>query len=275
MSLELTVLVENTAKISSNLLSEHGLSLYLKCDDNLSLLFDMGATDLYLHNAAKMGIDIQSVDFLVFSHHHYDHVGGLKWFSVKNSRKIKLIAQKYAFYPRLNYKNYLTEYQLTEKFNIISIDSEPFELNNNLIFLSKIPRLNNFEGKNNFGKLILSSGEYSDDFCEDDTAIIYGSSEGIVLITGCSHSGICNIIQYAQSIAQKKWGLSKITAVIGGFHLVKANADLLKQTINVLRNFNIEEVYPCHCTDLNARIALASANFSVREITTGTTIAFS
>ena len=88
-----------------------------------------------------------SIDFITFSHHHYDHAGGLKYFPVPKNRKIKLVAQKYAFYPCADYPNNLAEREITEKFDVISVDSEPSELSENLIFSGAVPELNDFEEK--------------------------------------------------------------------------------------------------------------------------------
>ena len=272
--MKLFVLTDNNAKRDSHLLAEHGLSLYIECD-SLKLLFDTGDTDVYLKNAAKMEIDLQAVDFIAFSHHHYDHVGGLKHFPVAN-REIKLVAQKYAFYPRVNYENNLAKHEITKNFELISVETEPFELSQNLVFLGAIPRINDFEAKNAFKnrKLILPSGELKDDFVEDDTALIYRSVSGIVIITGCSHAGICNIIQYAITVAEKKWGISKVKTVIGGFHLINTEHDLQNRIIGFLREKEISEIYPCHCTDLKAKIALASGGLEIHEIGAGSAINF-
>ena len=270
----ISVLTDNGTKRDSHLIAEHGLSLYIECD-GLKLLFDTGETDVYLKNAAKMGIDLRKIDIVALSHHHYDHVGGIKYFPVQN-QKIKLVAQKCAFYPRVDYSNNLAKHEITDNFDIIPIDTEPFELSENLIFLGVIPETNDFEHKKNFKnrKLILPSGELADDFVEDDSALMYKSSEGIGVITGCSHSGIFNIIQYAIDTAEKKWGISKVKTVIGGFHLINSAPDFLAKIIDFFKSKGISEIYPCHCTDLNAKIALACGGLKVHEVGTGTIINF-
>lgn len=82
----ISVLTDNNTKRDSHLIAEHGLSLYVECD-GLKLLFDTGETDVYLKNAAKMGIDLRNIDIVALSHHHYDHVGGIKYFPVHKTKK--------------------------------------------------------------------------------------------------------------------------------------------------------------------------------------------
>ena len=274
--LKISVLTDNNTKRDSHLLSEHGLSFCIECD-KLKLLFDTGDTDIYLKNAAKMKINLESIDYIALSHNHYDHVGGVKYFPTHN-REIKLIAEKYAFYPRvgLDYKNDLSEHaeEISEKFDIISVDSKPFKISENLIFLGAIPCLNNFEKIKTFGKLILPSGELIDDFCEDDTALIYNSQQGLIIITGCSHSGICNITQYATVVAEKEWGTSKVKTIIGGLHLINSGDILMKKIVDFLRKKEISEIYPCHCTDLAAKITLTKSGLKIHEVGTGLVMHF-
>lgn len=108
-----------------------------------------------------------------------------------------------------------------------------------------------------------------DYFVEDDSALMYRSSEGIVVVTGCSHSGIRNIIQYAIAIAAKKWKMTKVKTVIGGLHLINSDQKLLDEIIDFFKSKEISEIYPCHCTDLDTKIALAGGGLKVHEIRTG------
>lgn len=270
--LKLAILLENSVKIISDLQSEHGLSIYLECD-NLNVIFDMGNTDLYLQNAKKLGVNLEDIDWIVFSHHHYDHVGGLKYFH--SQKKTKLLAQKYAFYQRRDDPNLLLDSNLKE-YDVVVADSDPIELSQNLVFLARIPRLNNFECQTGFDgeKVLLSDQQTEDDFCFEDSALIYGSLDGIVIITGCSHSGICNIVHYAKRIAKEKWNIPNVKSVIGGLHLIDTAPDFLQKTIDLLREYGVSEIYPCHCTDLAAKIALSKAGFQVKEASSGTVLQF-
>lgn len=103
----------------------------------------------------------------------------------------------------------------------------------------------------------------------DDSALVYTGDKGIVVITGCSHAGICNIVDYAISVT----GDSRVQAVIGGFHLQKAAQPLMARTVEGLRRHAPETLYPCHCTDLNAKVALAGA-MNVKEVGVGSVLNF-
>ncbi|MGP2467343.1 MBL fold metallo-hydrolase [Yersinia sp. 2540 StPb PI] len=99
--------------------------------------------------------------------------------------------------------------------------------------------------------------------------MVYTSPEGIVIITGCSHSGICNIIDYAIKVTSDK----RVRAVIGGFHLLNASSDTLSRTSDYFKQLNAKAVYPCHCTDLKAKIALANA-VNIEEVGVGMILNF-
>lgn len=273
--LELTVLAENSVRIISKLQGEHGLSIHLRCDGT-DMLFDTGATDLYLQNASKLGVNLNALSWIIFSHHHYDHVNGLKYFRENQSKNVKVLAQKYAFYQRIDDPNDLSNPDILNRYEVVSVDSEPFEISDNLIFLARIPRLNDFECQNSFcgDKVLLPSGQIEDDFCFDDSALIYKSSDGVVVITGCSHSGICNIVRYAKQIAGEKWGVSAIKSVIGGLHLIDMPSSFLEKTSGLLKEYGVSEICPCHCTDLAAKIALAKAGFQVKEVNSGSAMKF-
>ena len=95
--MKITCLVENTS--CKGLPCEHGLSLHVRLDDGLQLLFDMGQTELFAHNASILGIHLEQVDLAVLSHGHYDHGGGLPTFLSLNT-KAPVYVRKEAFQPQ-------------------------------------------------------------------------------------------------------------------------------------------------------------------------------
>ncbi len=103
----------------------------------------------------------------------------------------------------------------------------------------------------------------------DDTALVITTSEGLIIITGCSHSGICNIVEYAKEITN----IDKIVTVIGGFHLQKASDEVLNLTGNYFNQQDLDHIHPCHCTDLDAKIHLAKYA-PVKEVGAGLQLTF-
>jgi 7,8-dihydropterin-6-yl-methyl-4-(beta-D-ribofuranosyl)aminobenzene 5'-phosphate synthase len=98
----------------------------------------------------------------------------------------------------------------------------------------------------------------------DDTALAYNTGDGLFIITGCSHSGICNIIEHAKYICNEK----KVIGVIGGFHLFDVSdvSERLMKTINYFRENQIEKLYPCHCVSFTAKAEIHKPKMSIRTI---------
>jgi 7,8-dihydropterin-6-yl-methyl-4-(beta-D-ribofuranosyl)aminobenzene 5'-phosphate synthase len=132
----------------------------------------------------------------------------------------------------------------------------------NITFLGEIPQINSFEERNVIGKQ-LNGSNYEENYVLDDTALVYKSTKGIYIITGCSHSGICNIAEYAKKVT----GENRILGIIGGFHLFEVNGQVHK-TIEYLEKNNIRELYPCHCTSFKVRVEMYEA-LPVQEVGVG------
>jgi len=207
--MKLTVLVDNNTYIDRYFKGEPGVSYFIE-DGETNILFDTGYSGLFLENASKMGIDIASVDFVAISHGHNDHTWGLGHL-ISNftesavertaSKVPTIIAHPEAFC----FKQYLSgeeigslvsEDALRRYFNV-TLSRESVNITENLVFLGEVERTNDFEIMTPFGKECCN-GVVTDDYCLDDTALAYKSSKGLVIITGCSHSGICNIIEHAK-----------------------------------------------------------------------------
>jgi len=156
----------------------------------------------------------------------------------------------------------LTEEKLKKCFDVKTTD-EPYNFTDNLIFLGEIPRFNDFEAKEPMEK-VLRNGKYEDDYVIEDSALAYKSNTGLSVITGCSHSGICNIVEYSQKLFKTE----NIDIIIGGLHLIETPKDKMDKIIGHLDAQNIKEIFPCHCTDFNARVALAN-KLNVKETGVG------
>lgn len=257
MELRITILNDNTA--GKHTAAEYGLSFLVEGQEG-SYLFDPGPSDIALRNAKVLGIDLEdAVDTIVLTHGHWDHGDGLEHLSDK-----KLITHPASFTERYNRVNGhynglpLTRDEASEKFTL-QFTREPLEVMDDHMFLGEIPRLNDFEAKTSSS--VDEKG--NEDFIPDDSAVAVNTEKGLVVITGCSHSGICNIIAYAKKVT----GEDHIHAVIGGFHLRKDN-EILDRTIDCLKKEKIDFLYPSHCTALPA-LAKMYKEFGIKQVLTG------
>jgi 7,8-dihydropterin-6-yl-methyl-4-(beta-D-ribofuranosyl)aminobenzene 5'-phosphate synthase len=271
--LEITVLVDNNALIGKMLLSEPALSMLMK-DGDKTILFDTGYSDAALKNADALGYDLTEVDAIALSHGHFDHTVGLFYLSKYMrdhhiDKKIDLICHPDTFLPKdANgdfFGNVLNEATLSQYFNIIKT-TEPYQLTDNLTWLGEIERHFDFEEYTPMSK-IFKDDEWVDDYLIEDTAIAYTNDEGVAVITGCSHSGICNIVDYAKKVT----GQDNVFDVIGGFHLLNPSEERMQATIDYFKELGVESIAPCHCVDLQSRMTL-NESIPVREIGTGCVI---
>ncbi len=254
--MKLTVLVDNFA--GGELGAEHGISYYIE-HDGFKLLFDTGHTDLFIKNAKKLGIELEDVETVVLSHGHWDHGNGLI-----HLRKKTLVSHPYAFIKRYRkidntYIGLNRDWSFYNKhFKLISTRL-PYNLTDKIIFLGEIPRENDFEKQ----QTPYIDQKKEPDYILDDSALVFKLVDGIAIVTGCSHSGICNIVDYAIKIS----GNENIKLIIGGFHL-KHNDKRTKKTVECLKDYEIEKIYPSHCTQLPALSALYD-EFKFEQVKTG------
>jgi 7,8-dihydropterin-6-yl-methyl-4-(beta-D-ribofuranosyl)aminobenzene 5'-phosphate synthase len=262
-NVKLTVLVDNNTIIDKYFYAEPGVSYFIECDDN-KYLFDTGYSDVFLRNATKMGINLLALDGVVISHGHNDHTWGLgelvKLYSEAGydrygSTKPVIIAHPDAFLDRnvdgLDVGSMLSSKQLIKTFSL-KLGKEPIWLTNKIVFLGQIERNNSFEIGNPMGK-VLRGDAWEDDYVLDDSALVYMSDNGLVIITGCSHAGICNIIEHAKKVCNEE----RVYDVIGGFHLLNPSPNKLSNTVEYFRKCKPHAIYACHCTDLRSKVSLA------------------
>lgn len=245
---KIIALAENT-KSSKALYAKHGLCLYIETVKH-KILFDLGPDGTFIKNAEKMGIDVKDVDTVVISHGHKDHGGGLKAF-MKLNTKAKIYIRKSAFDP-----HYIKLFGIPFS---VSLDkslahSHRFIFTNDnhgiddelTVFSNVKPTF--FHSKANdvlFAK--KESKMVKDDFTHEQNLIINSDGKKI-LISGCSHSGIVNIGNKAEKLANHK-----MSYVIGGFHLFNPttkkseSAELIDNLAKALDKTS-STYYTCHCT---------------------------
>lgn len=271
--MQLTVLVDNNTIIDRYFLAEPGLSFLIE-DENSSVLFDTGYSDIFIRNAHKMGKTLSHLDYIVLSHSHLDHTWGMEPFlrylteleieQLPFSRPV-LVAHPESLTgvrtdgPR-EIGSLISKEKLAKQFDL-RLSKEPQFLTENLIFLGEIPRINDFEGGMTFGR---KDGSDEADKVIEDSALVYKTSKGLVIITGCSHAGICNIIEYAKKVCKDQ----VILDIIGGFHLLNPSKHQLEGTLSYFKDLCPKSVYACHCTDLASKIALSRVG-NIKEVGVG------
>jgi len=246
--MEIRVLAEDTS-CGSGFQSEHGLSLYIE-SRGIKILFDMGASDLFLENAKKMNIKIEDVDLAVISHGHYDHGGGLKSFLEENE-KAKVYINSKAFgnhYSKVaeRYKYIGLDKELMKNSRIIHT-SDIFPISYNLILFSNVTG-DELLSSCNSSLYIENAGSIEPDEFEHEQSLLIKENDKLVLIAGCAHRGIVNIIK--SSIPLK---CRQPDYVIGGLHLYNHSKGTSEDewTVNKIGDFLKESGSVCytgHCT---------------------------
>lgn len=251
--MKLKVLEDNNTFIDMYYLGEPAVSYFIE-DEEDSILFDTGYSNAFIENAKKMNINLDKVNKLVISHGHNDHTGGIQYF-FKKKKNVELIAHPQCFDYKedengLYIGSPLSKDKLSKMCNL-NLSKEPIQISKHIIYLGEIPISNEFESRCTIGKTVINN-EKVDDIIKDDSAIVCKGEQGLFIITGCSHSGICNIIEYSKKVCND----NRIYGVIGGFHLFE-NDYRLKHTIKYLKDNDIKLLYPCHCISLEAKIEMA------------------
>lgn len=268
--MKLTILVDNTTYMS-NLLAEDAFCAYIE-DNGCKILLDTGESDLFLKNAQHLGIDLGQLDYIVLSHGHHDHVWGLKHLLAKYPTDFtpQLIMHPVGLLRKtVDSRDIGFDLPLsTLKSLNPNFSTQPVWFSDKLVYLGEIPRVLPHEGKYSIGH-VHDNGNTTPDYMLEDTAIVYKANDGLVIITGCSHSGIGNIIEYAKKLCAQ----DNVLAVIGGLHLKNPAPELLTGTKEYLKSCNIKDLFACHCTDQNSRIALAELG-NLRPTTVGMSLEF-
>ena len=256
--MKISVLVENT--VSKNLAvknlplqAEHGLSLFIQTQ-NKNILFDMGQTNLFSKNANLLGINLQSVDFAILSHGHYDHGGlpskqnefyGIEEF-INLNKNAPIFINKNAFCQNFNASQKyigLNQKLLQNK-----------ELSSRLVFVQdehqitpniSLHSCNEYKKSvptNPYGLMQLENGAFIPDNFNHEHYLLIQEGDKKILISGCSHKGILNIVEWF-----------KPDFLIGGFHFKSINIEETLQKEELIKyakklsEYNTK-FFTCHCT---------------------------
>lgn len=260
MHLRITTLAENTAA-KLGVLAEHGLSMLVEVDD-LCLLLDTGQTDTVVHNARVLGVDLSRVQHIVLSHGHLDHTGGLMKVLAETG-EVTVHAHAEVWRPRYGVRGvakpryaglpHLRE-QLESMGATFRLSDGPDRITDRVMTTGAVPRTTSFEHVDADLKVKTPRGLEQDEV-PDDQSLLVKTPKGLVVLSGCAHSGIVNTLTCARQVG----GESRVFAVLGGTHLGFASAEQLEKTVVALRDFQIEKIGVSHCTGMVGAVALARA----------------
>jgi 7,8-dihydropterin-6-yl-methyl-4-(beta-D-ribofuranosyl)aminobenzene 5'-phosphate synthase len=248
--IQITILAENTA-FKTGLKTEHGLSFWIEyC--NKKMLFDTGQSNLILHNARTLGIDIAQTDAITLSHGHYDHTGGLS--SVLNiASKAKIYLHPTAIEPKFSRKASKAKYIGMSDSTKKSIQGRqviwtaiPAKIFPGMSVTGQVPRMNDYEDVG--GVFFVDENCQKPDELLDDQTLFIKSSKGLVVVFGCAHAGVVNTLDYISKLTDEK----NIYAVIGGMHLINASPRRIDNTIETFKKYDIQKYIPLHCTGQKA-----------------------
>jgi 7,8-dihydropterin-6-yl-methyl-4-(beta-D-ribofuranosyl)aminobenzene 5'-phosphate synthase len=253
MEIRATVLCENCVFFSSGAIAEHGWSVYLETEQG-NFLFDTGGGKAVINNAQCFHKDLSKVKGIILSHKHYDHTGGL--FTVLDyTGKVKVYSHPDIFKNSYSVRNGVERYigipyrkeALESKGAQFIFNTGFTEIAQGIMLSGEIPRKTSFE-KGDANLVLKSEKGYVQDIVPDDQSLIINSKKGLVIVLGCSHSGIVNIINHAI----EKTGQSHIHTIFGGTHLGPASVETRNESIEALKRFDIERIGTSHCTGLEA-----------------------
>ena len=261
MKVRLTTLNDNTAG-RWDMVAEWGLSILVQTDE-LTVLLDTGQKDAIIHNAEALKIDLGTVDKVVWSHGHVDHIGGLRPLLVRARKDMEIIAHpsalepKYVRHPKEKERSlfigmpYLKE-NIENLGAHFTLSREPVWLSEHILTTGEIPLITGYE-KVDADAQVKHDGQIQEDTIPDDQALIIKTGDGLVVVLGCAHRGIINTLRSAQKLT----GVEHIHTVVGGAHLRGDTTEQIERTITDLKDFGIEHLGLLHCTSMPAIVRLA------------------
>lgn len=253
---KVTMLMEDQTPNNRSLQSRHGVSYYIETS-NHCYLFDSGPDDAFMDNALKLGCDLKHLDGIVLSHNHYDHANGFVYLKEAYGihcplyTGVDFLKEKYSTKDQIRYTKISSGIQdvvlegvqhITVK-NITKLDDECYVVTNfkrNYAFETIPSRFVQYNGQT----------MVQDDF-HDEVCIVIVRSYGLVVITGCSHPGILNMLSSIQEEFKQP-----IVSVYGGLHLVHADIKRIHTTIEECVSMGIQTLGMTHCSGETAELEL-------------------
>jgi 7,8-dihydropterin-6-yl-methyl-4-(beta-D-ribofuranosyl)aminobenzene 5'-phosphate synthase len=267
--LSITVLAEDSVQYESPLLGQHGISFLLEArrqDQCRRVLVDVGQnSSALLHNMSLLGIQPSAIDALFLTHCHYDHTQGtVEVLKAVGKKALPVVVHPDTFRPHFIKDPYLRHVGMMPEDSPTKIEAaggllfltrDPFSFLPGLITTGEVPRHTDFE-EVGLALFTLAEGRMVQDKMMDDISLVaHMRDKGLVIVTGCSHSGIVNIVKHSVELTGEK----RIAAIVGGFHLLAASKERILKTTEALSQHDVLLIAAGHCTGFKAQAALYRA----------------
>ncbi len=259
-TMKLTCLCDNLAN-NRGLYGEHGLCYHLDFGMQ-QVLFDTGQGLSLKHNAAVMQIKLQRLSLIVLSHGHYDHLGGLRS-ALHKEKPRPVFAHPETFSRRYRQRKNESPVYIGSPFSTaalqdwgaqLNLDVEPREIFPGFFLSGTIKRMYPLE-HDEPNTTMLKKPEREllpDDFADEQTLVIR-TPAGLLLFSGCTHSGIANTIQQARELT----GDEEIYLLAGGLHLNHSSEEAIARAGEILQSNGVQKVAASHCTGWKASARLS------------------
>ena len=240
--MKITCLLNNFSK-NKDLIDEHGLSFFIE-KDNIKILFDTGLEKALFNNAKVLDISLKDIDYVVLSHGHNDHTGALREFLEINS-KAKVVAHKEIFIEKCSKRTGEMKFIGLSKEGLdlgrFQFIEDNYRISENISFYGNLGDYEDSREKNHFVKV---ENEYLLDMSKDEIYLVIKEKEYDVLVSGCSHRGIINIIKELKD----KNSLWERFFLFGGLHFRSKTYDELLKLNQELENYGVRRAFVNHCT---------------------------
>lgn len=274
-------LINNSPKYDTYFKGCFGVSFWIEIgegDNKKVILFDVGPLiEPLVYNAKLLGLNLSDVDIIALSHSHFDHTEALSGIIKEIGHTVPIYAHPDIYRPSFVLEPEYMDYSMkgeNSKENIEKLgcefifSKEPIEIYPGVLLTGEVKRVTDFEETGGVSCYTHDdSGNTVPDILQDDISLVVNVKEkGLVIITGCSHAGIVNIVKQSVEIT----GIKNIDGVVGGFHLLESGQDRVDRTVETLKEFSPGWIAPTHCTGIvpTAKFALAFKH-KFKEINAG------